>query len=78
MRMVTKDVPSGERATVMRVQGRAISPAPVDPVVCQTNAITWLNVPYDEKELAKENGAKWDPVEKKWFAPPNVDLVCKR
>jgi len=26
-----------------------------------------LNVPYAEKDLAKSNGAKWNPTEKTWF-----------
>ena len=31
--------------------------------------VTYLSVPYNEKEAAKSLGAKWDPEEKKWFAP---------
>ena len=27
----------------------------------------YLNVPYQEKEEAKEMGARWDPAAKKWF-----------
>lgn len=34
----------------------------------------WLDVPYEEKELAKASGAKWDWKEKRWYAPAGVDL----
>ena len=27
----------------------------------------YLNVPYEEKDVAKSRGAKWDPGEKKWW-----------
>ena len=27
----------------------------------------YLNVPYEEKDVAKSHGAKWDPGEKKWW-----------
>ena len=36
--------------------------------------VTYLNVPYNQKETVKSLGAKWDPEEKKWFAPKGVTL----
>src|SRR5476651_1733016 len=33
----------------------------------------YLTVPFAEKDAAKALGARWDPVAKQWFAPPNVD-----
>ncbi|WP_430601367.1 hypothetical protein IGJ01_000502 [Enterococcus sp. AZ089] len=27
----------------------------------------YLTVPFEQKELAKQLGAKWDPKEKKWY-----------
>lgn len=30
---------------------------------------TWLDVPYAEKDIAKAEGAKWDPAAKRWYAP---------
>ncbi len=33
----------------------------------------YLNVPFSEKELAKQQGARWDPLHKKWYIPPHVD-----
>lgn len=29
----------------------------------------WLDVPYVEKDLAKAEGARWDPSAKRWYAP---------
>ena len=31
--------------------------------------VIYLNVPYNEKKYAKKQGAKWDKVKKKWYAP---------
>ena len=39
------------------------------------NSKTYLNVPYAEKDTAKELGAKWDAAKKKWYAPGNVDIA---
>lgn len=33
-----------------------------------------LNVPYSEKELAKQKGALWDSENKTWFIPSNKNL----
>ena len=32
-----------------------------------------LNVPYSEKDEAKELGAWWDAELKKWFVPSGID-----
>lgn len=29
----------------------------------------WLNVPYALKDMAKQNGARYDPDYKSWYAP---------
>ncbi len=29
----------------------------------------WLDVPYAEKDLAKAEGARWDPGARRWYAP---------
>ncbi|OEJ95214.1 DUF5710 domain-containing protein [Streptomyces thermolilacinus] len=29
----------------------------------------WLDVPYAEKDAAKQGGARWDPAVKRWYAP---------
>ena len=35
--------------------------------------ITWLDVPFREKEAAKLAGARWDSVAKCWYAPAFTD-----
>lgn len=39
----------------------------------QPRAVTTLNVPYAEKDEAKQLGARWDPKRKKWYVPNGVD-----
>jgi len=34
-----------------------------------------LRVPFNEKEEAKRLGARWDPGQKVWYVPANVDLA---
>jgi len=38
-----------------------------------SSSLTYLEVPYKEKEQAKELGAKWDRKEQSWYVPPSVD-----
>jgi len=40
--------------------------------------VTFLDVPYSEKDEAKEMGAKWNPVKKSWFAPNDENDLIKR
>ncbi len=35
---------------------------------------TYIKVPYDEKDLAKQLGARWDKDEKKWYYTRGSDL----
>jgi len=35
---------------------------------------TYLAVPYDEKDDARQLGARWDRTEKAWYVPAGVDL----
>jgi phage/plasmid primase-like uncharacterized protein len=35
---------------------------------------TWLAVPYADKDLAREAGARWDQEAKAWYAPATTDL----
>lgn len=35
----------------------------------------YINVPYSEKDQAKELGAKWDPVKKSWFIPAELNQI---
>jgi hypothetical protein len=34
---------------------------------------TYLNVPFALKDAAKALGAKWDPIQKKWYVPADKD-----
>ena len=34
--------------------------------------MTFLNVPYAEKDQARELGARWNPTRKRWYVPDGV------
>lgn len=36
----------------------------------------FLDVPYSEKDVAKQLGAKWSPELKRWYIPEGVDAVA--
>lgn len=36
---------------------------------------TWLSVPYEEKNIAKKAGARWNPEKSLWYAPAGTDLT---
>ena len=36
---------------------------------------TYLSVPFEEKDCAKNMGARWDPARKRWYVPDGVDLT---
>lgn len=38
----------------------------------------YLAVPFEEKDEAKKLGAKWDPVNKKWYAPNMESLLLEK
>jgi len=38
----------------------------------------YLAVPFDEKDEAKKMGAKWDAVNKKWYAPNMESLLLEK
>lgn len=37
-------------------------------------AALYLNVPFAEKENAKQLGAKWDGTKRKWYVPHGLDI----
>ena len=39
---------------------------------------TYLAVCFEEKEEAKKLGAKWDVIQKKWYAPNNEPLLLEK
>jgi hypothetical protein len=36
--------------------------------------MTFLNVPYAEKDQARELGARWNPTRKRWYVPNGVAI----
>jgi len=36
--------------------------------------VVYLDVPFREKDEAKELGARWDAEERKWFVPKGKDV----
>lgn len=36
---------------------------------------TYLQVPFAEKDQAKALGARWDPAQRLWYAPPGLELA---
>ena len=45
-----------------------------DYKAAQQSEGTYLNVPFEQRELAKKFGAKWNPDKKQWYMPPGVDV----
>jgi hypothetical protein len=37
---------------------------------------TYLAVPIEQKDRAKNLGARWDPARKAWFVPDGTDLAA--
>lgn len=50
-------------------------PAPAQRAGAPQRAVTVLNVPFAEKDEAKQLGARWDPKRRKWCVPAGVDLA---
>ena len=46
--------------------------------VAPAAAYRWLDVPYAEKEEAKEHGARWDPRHSSWYAPNAEPALVER
>ncbi|MCQ8128033.1 DUF5710 domain-containing protein [Methylomonas rivi] len=40
-----------------------------------TESITYLHVPYAQKDAAKALGARWDAANKKWYVPIGKDIT---
>jgi hypothetical protein len=38
----------------------------------------YLNVPFMEKDVAKNLGARWDPQKKLWYAPSRYYFESKK
>ena len=36
---------------------------------------SWLDVPFRQKDEAKELGARWDPTTKRWYCPRHTPIA---
>jgi hypothetical protein len=43
-----------------------------EPIICTDRV--WLEVPHHEKDLAKAEGARFDPDRIRWYAPGGTDI----
>ena len=50
----------------------------VAPKNTESTEITWLEVPYSEKENARKYGARWSPESNSWYAPAGIDTTHLR
>lgn len=57
-----------------RLFERTPDPVPGPTEVHYQTARQYLDVPYEEKDAAKELGAKWDRQERSWYIPPGADM----
>ncbi|WP_020519486.1 AAA domain-containing protein [Catelliglobosispora koreensis] len=57
---------------VSRIVERANPTQPRSMLAQAAQGATYLNVPYAEKDEAKQLGARWDRNSKKWFVPGGV------
>lgn len=35
----------------------------------------YLSVPFEEKDIAKSKGARWEPEKRKWYVPEGLDSL---
>lgn len=79
--MLLPDLPARQSVFVERMGlGAALSARAEAAVTKNANRQTTsvrvdLKVPYEAKNVAKELGARWDPVRKTWFVEAGVDLA---
>lgn len=53
-----------------------IDAAPTSTTVAQGEGLTYLDVPYKQKNEVKALGAKWDRGASSWYVPPGVDATA--
>jgi hypothetical protein len=44
------------------------------PIPGNRRAMTFLAVPFEDKDSAKSLGARWDPAKRKWYVPHGLDI----
>lgn len=50
-----------------------VTVARASKVPTRSRSVRYIEVKYAEKDEAKAAGARWDPEEKKWYIPANMD-----
>lgn len=61
--------PTGETVTAPEKTEQPAQTAPA-----KKKGPTYLQVPYEEREIAKELGAKFDPERKQWYVPEEIEI----
>ena len=62
-------------APVFVMPAASTAAAPAQRASQPQRAVTMLNVPFAQKDEAKQLGARWDPKRRKWCVPAGVDLA---
>lgn len=62
-----KDLASAMRMSLLDAQSNLEQ-------IYQSRERLYLKVPFSEKDAAKTAGARWDPTQKSWYAPPQHSL----
>jgi phage/plasmid primase-like uncharacterized protein/antirestriction protein ArdC len=74
----TREIPEAEKAAYRSGREGIGDAAPAPEAEPGTKNVL-LNVPYEQRYLAKNAGAKWDREKKQWYAPAGSDIeVFKR
>ncbi len=54
----------------MSLPGMTGGPPPQHPAPqAASDARTWLDVPFQDRDAARDRGARWDPQARRWYAP---------
>lgn len=62
-----------DMANLGRWQANDVEPVKAQEAVTEKGPRQFLNVPYEERNLAKAAGAKWDRRAKSWYAPDGAN-----
>lgn len=57
------------------VERQQPQPQYVDQQASQSGGRSYINVPFKEKDEAKQLGARWDRQKQSWYVPPGVDAA---
>lgn len=66
---------SALRALDAQADKHRSQPQYADQQATQSSGRNYINVPFKEKNEAKQLGARWDRQEQSWYVPPGVDAA---